>query len=268
MRSRYSRLLSIFRSYWSSNVNQGANIWSWPSFLFTVVWGSNSYGNAWPPVQYIYQEKRQGHQAQDPPTNRWESGTACTMSPPPGDDMECCWPRWSARCEYWKLRMGNQEWHVLACGIQWPACTTQHHEGHCLSMWLQFESVCHKCMQFPNCTSILHSLLQMQHWRWLQKWVDCTRVYAWPQRHWCWIVFIPQVTLFVYHGMFCPCAVWAYDIVILTEVDSNLQLHYIIHISTVILASDWLHPIIIFRVVSGCSLFRCCVSICCVYWYH
>ena len=159
-------------------------------------------------------------QTQDPPTNRWESVTACTTSPPPGDDMECCWPGWSAKCEYWKLRLGNQEWHALVCGIQWPACTTQHNEGHCL--WLQFESMCHKCMQLPGCTSILHSLLQMRHWRGLQKGADCTWGYAWPEWLWSWIVFIPQVTLYVYYGRFCHCAVWTYDIVILTEVDSIL----------------------------------------------
>ena len=46
---------------------------------------------------------------------------------------------------------------------------------------------------------------------------------------------------------------------------SGTALYYI---STVILASDWLHPIIIFRVVLGCALFQCCVSICYVYWHH
>ena len=77
--------------------------------------------------------------------------------------------------QMWILKITNGK-SRMACPCLWHTKARlhpQHQEGHCL--WLQFESVCHKCMQLPGCTSILHSLLQMRCWRRLQKWVDCTR---------------------------------------------------------------------------------------------
>ena len=117
------------------------------------------------------------------------NGNTCTTSPAPGDDIGCRWPGWTTRCEYWKFCMGNQEWHALACGIQWATCNAQHQKGPCL--WLQFKWTWHKRMLLPGCTKPYCKRDAGE---------DCTNeltVHAWPEWLWPWIVFIPQVTLYV-----------------------------------------------------------------------
>ena len=158
MRSGYSRLLSIFRSYWISNVNQGANIWSWPSFLFTVVWGSNSFGNAWPPVQYIYQKKETR-----PPSSR-----------PSHQQMiiwHCMYYEPTPRRWYGMLltKMVRQMWILkitdgksrMACPCLWHTMARLHHPASCRSLLVNVAAIWVGVPQMPAVSRLHKHLAQL-----------------------------------------------------------------------------------------------------------
>ena len=102
-----------------------ANIWSWPSFLFIVVWGSNRHGNAWPPVQYIYIPRKETR----PPSSR-----------PYHQQMRICHSIYyepTSRRWYGMLltRMVRQMWILkitdgksrMACPCLWHTMARLHH---------------------------------------------------------------------------------------------------------------------------------------------